>query len=490
MGRHLRPDTTERAPLRAARRGARLLACLAAPVLGLGAALLVAIDPTVGQFLSVDDLGFSVSRTLLFPMTAGATLLIAAAMLAMACHGVLFRERIRINILIVVLFAMIPGFHYGPIHPSGFGLIFSALILLALILIEHWPVRRDAVALALIGVMTVFVFTSIISGRLSALISIHTVLTKFVLVLVVCGLIQNRSVLHWTLKLVVTFSAVSAVVAVGSIILYVTTGYELTYDDLMEVKNTPFGQMMRATAFFSTTQGLAHALILSTCLALFMPISIRARMLLVGLMGVGIFTTFSAGAYGAMAVGFALAPFIAYPRHSLHILTGMTTVGVLAYVSGLVSLVMQQILLPLGAGNAEERLEFIDAGLQAIGREPVLGYGVKNIGRILDTAVHNAYVQMTADIGVVGGCAFIMFIIYLIVRIGLTQRYATSVEDKAWSKGLFLGMIVMAYHFISEPFYDNTFSWLLMGLTLADITLRSSANGAKFGLPAKRSAYV
>lgn len=477
-------------PRREMRLGALLVACAAGPVLGLGVALLVAFDPTVGQYLSVDDLGVPASRSFLFPMTLGVTALIAVAGLVMGCRGFLFRERVRINIGIVVLFAMIPGFHYGPIHPSGFGLIFSALILLALILVEHWPVRRDGPALALIGLMTVFVFTSIISGRLSALISVHTVLTKFVLVLVICGLTQNRRVLHWTLKLVVGFSAVSAVVAIASIVLYLTTGYELTYDDLMEVKNTPFGQMMRTTAFFSTTQGLAHALILSTCLALFMPIALWLRALLVGIMGLGIFTTFSAGAYGAMAVGLVLAPFIAFPRHTLHILAGMVSVGLLAYASGLVSLVMQQILLPLGAGNAEERLEFIDAGLQAIGREPLLGYGVKNIGRILDTAVHNAYVQMTADIGVIGGGAFIMFVVYLLVRAGLTQKYALTADAKAWSKGLFLGMMVMSYHFISEPFYDNTFSWLFMGLTLADITLRSSSGDRQPLLLLKRGAHV
>lgn len=467
-----------------------LATCAGALAVGAAAAALVVVDPVVGQILSVDDLGVPWSRTLLFPLTACATALIAATLLVLVCRGVLFRERVRINVAIVVLFAVIPGFHYGPIHPSGFGLIFSALVLLALILVEHWPVRRDGFALFTIGLMIVFTFTSIISGRLAALVSVHTVLTKFVLVLVICGLVIDRRTQQWTLKFVLVLSVASAVVAGASLVLYVTTGYEMTYDDLMEVKNTPFGQMMRTTAFFSTTQGLAHCLILSTCLALFMPGALWLRAAMVGVMGIGIFTTFSAGAYGAMAVGLGLAPFIAYPRYTLHILAGMAAVGVLTYVTGLVSLVMQQILLPLGAGNAEERLEFIHAGLQAIGREPWLGYGVKNIGRIMDTAVHNAYVQMTADIGVIGGSAFVAFMLYLVVMIWLKQKNASDPHEKAWCKGLFLGMIVMSYHFMSEPFYDNTFSWLFMGLTLAAISLPGPERTSPQVTVSERNVYV
>ena len=75
----------------------------------------------------------------------------------------------------------------------------------------------------------------------------------------------------------------------------------------------------------------------------------------------------------------------------------------LASLGGWVWLV-HNVAEPLGAQGTQDRVEYIRVGLGVIQEHPLLGIGFRNIGRVLHTPIHNAFLQMSAEIGVPAGC--------------------------------------------------------------------------------------
>ena len=454
--------SVERHEIGIARPGWRALAL--GLVLGLAVALLVTADPLLLAGPLDDMVDFPLSRMIPYGPSFALAALMVLGTIAISQRATVFRYRYRVFAGLLILFAAVPGIHYGPLHPSGFALLFVLMLLFPMLLVEHRPLPLDPVVVVLIGVMTIFIFTATVEGRLQSLFLSYTLLTKFVLILLMPILLVERGDLEWALAIFIGLAVASSFVALISLVLNNYTGYELNFADIIEYKNTAFGHLMRTTAFFSTPQGLAHTLMLAISLTLFWPWPLWLRAGIVAILLVGIGTTFSAGALVTSGIILVAAPFLFSPAHSLHIVTAYLAITVAAYISGLINWVLDVVLLPLGAGNGEERFEFAQAGLEALERAPLLGHGVKSIGRVLDTAVHNAYLQMAADIGLIGGAAFALLLIYVMLR---ALGPALSWDGFHWNKGLFVGAAGICWHLISEPFYDNAPTWLFLGLVLS-----------------------
>jgi O-antigen ligase len=91
--------------------------------------------------------------------------------------------------------------------------------------------------------------------------------------------------------------------------------------------------------------------------------------------------------------------------------------------------------------------------------------------------VHNAYLLMTAEIGVVGGFALILF---LLIGIRLCLRVSNAADPTLRATGLGLsgGIIAVSFEMYWEPFSvffsPNALLWFLLGLMGAAETLSSS----------------
>jgi len=77
----------------------------------------------------------------------------------------------------------------------------------------------------------VSVLASIVNGRVISLLSLHTYLVKFVAAFVLIELIATPGVHRATLRALVMISVFSALVALGSELLFVATGFQLSLDD-------------------------------------------------------------------------------------------------------------------------------------------------------------------------------------------------------------------------------------------------------------------
>ena len=115
------------------------------------------------------------------------------------------------------------------------------------------------------------------------------------------------------------------------------------------------------------------------------------------------------------------APLVLLPAWRLGVVLSYVGVMISLHISGVLQLIYVRILVPLGERNLDERFEFIRRGSRSIQDAPILGHGVGNIGRVLETAIHNAYIQAAGDIGLIGAAAFTTLVAYLIFRIGQIQ---------------------------------------------------------------------
>jgi O-antigen ligase len=275
-------------------------------------------------------------------------------------------------------------------------------------------------------------------------------------------------------------AVMSALLAIGGMIAFLLGGIAFSADDIsdFQYKETPLGLLPRATALMPTTQSLAHLLLLGLSILLFIPIRPVYRALGTALLCIAIGCTFSMGAYVTLVVILLVWPFLRWPARSIHLLVALGALGAVAYFSGAAQLIYDTIVLPVGGKGAQDRIGYLQAGFEAIREHPLFGIGLKGIGRELHTPVHNAYVQLTAELGVLAGVLFVVMILYVTIGAGLAAFVRTSGRQRLGMMGLFLGMIALGVHLMFEPFYDNYTSWAYVGVVA----------GAIAGLPGARPA--
>src|SRR5262249_40985040 len=141
----------------------------------------------------------------------------------------------------------------------------------------------------------------------------------------------------------------------------------------------------------------------------------------------------------------------------------------LGYATGWVDWLGEHIFEVIGEKSGEDRIELLFMGLDALAKYPILGIGVRNIERISaypeGWPVHNAFLQMASETGLLGGLSFIALVGLVMVRIGVLATSITEQAGKSLIKGLFIGYVVMVIDFMVEPFADNMVSWLYIGIT-------------------------
>jgi hypothetical protein len=447
-------------------------------VLGAGIGALTAFEP---QFALESGFVYflrSFGAYYIWPLTVIALMCLGALTLLALNAEFLFVHRRRVLLGLVIAAPCFSGVNAGPIDPSDPIFLLAFLFVLGFLMLDGLPVQFDPMVIALLGLVVIFSFTSIMAGRMTTMVSMHTIITKVLLLFIVANLIRSYSDLHFALKVFLAVAAFSAVVALVSQAVFIATGYPFTFDDseAFHYKNTPFGRMMRATAFLSSTQGLAHIMVVGAAIAAAAPMSLMMRAAIVGLLGLGCLATFSTGSYLAVAVVIVVTPFVLMPRQAIPLIAVYLGGFAVMFFTGLLNVLLNDILIPLGLQNFLERMEFIRRGTRGLELWTWTGNGINNMSRHLETAIHNAYVQGATDIGVIGGLAFTAMIVYLAVSIGLVRRQMTG-DARAYANGLFIAMIGIIVHLMVEPFYNNTSTWLIFGIvTAALIVTRKTSN--------------
>lgn len=445
---------------------------LAIGVAGLALASLAAV---VGGLLSGAE-GYMAPRFSLaglapyFPLmvAAGLCLAVAAATLV---SGVFFRNRFAIVSSMLILGPMTVGIGAGPLDFNDPIFLTGCFLWLASLLVERRPVRTPTIALILMIAISCFTFMSIVNGQVKSLISQHTLLKQFVLVMIMSAFIDSPTKLRLAIRVFILGASISAIIACISQIVWVQFGFPFVFhDELVDYfKDTPLGRMLRVTALQVTAHGLAHLCTVALAMLLMVRTPIWWKVVFAPLLIAAIGNTFTAGGYVVLALVCALVPIFWKPKLVIHILAGYVVLAAATYFSGLFDLLNDKVLRSIGGGGASERAEFFRAGVSAFSQHPMLGVGLKNIRSVYDEPIHNAYFQMTVDIGAIGGLIFTGFIAYLTLSAGVLTAVVRDADIRSAAKGAMLGMIALATVFLVEPLYDNVVSWMFMGLVASVI---------------------
>ncbi len=441
---------------------------LAAAILGVGIGVMACLDPSLSPYHPLWGIAPSYLPRIPFLWTAtvvAALSLIGAAVLSWRWAA---ENRYPLIVIAVTASPAITGINIGNRDAFEASFALALLIWFASAMVERRPVRTPRSVLALLMALSVMTVVSVVNGLVVSILGLHTLIVKFLAVFLIVELVSTPPLLRLAFKTLVVICIISALVALGSEVLYILTGIQISFDDTpaSRLKSTPIGKMLRATAFMPATQSLGHLLLVGVALVLLQPGRLIVRLALAGLFLAGIVATFSTGSYIAAGVVVILWPLVQWPSHVLHYLGLVSTAGLIVYFTNLWEKILS--FLEKGAGEGlSERIELIKGGFALIQEYPVAGIGVRNSLRVLHLPVHNSYVQMGAELGIAGGVLFTILVAYVTAAAMLAAWRAKEERDQGWCAGLALGMIGVGVHFLSTPLANDYMTYTFFGLAIS-----------------------
>ena len=378
--------------------------------------------------------------------------------------------------LIALLFipTQLVGFSYANIEPLKICLLITSGILLTSSLVNNRTIRLYPPFLMIWLLILIFSLLSIVNGQVTSLVSQYSIVAKFLMFFVVANVIRTPDQLLYAVRLLVALGVISAVAALAQEALYYFFKIPLSLDSNASkywFKETPLGWMIRATGFHPTAQNLSHYLVIALALLMLGPFSKAARLMGGTVMALGVFFTFSGNALVVLAFIVFLVPIVQRPRFSLHYLSAVLLVFLLLYQSGLLEIIYQKYLLPISGKSAEDRVELLQTGLDVVARHPLVGIGLNNFGRLSPQPVHNAYMQLVTEIGVIPGALLLAIMLLIFVRMLIGLGRLPDGELKQSGKGILLAFIGLMFHFMFEPFINSLVSWSIIGLAEATALL-------------------
>jgi putative inorganic carbon (hco3(-)) transporter len=146
-------------------------------------------------------------------------------------------------------------------------------------------------------------------------------------------------------------------------------------------------------------------------------------MAVLGLGGVALIFTFSRGGWTALALSVTLICLLGWRRRGISLKTPIAVILILGMLYLPFHSVISGRLFGDDRGSAESRIPLMNLAFRIIGDNPVLGVGINNFTVVMDRyltsdfregwlfAVHNKYLLVLAETGIVGFLAFLAFLL-------------------------------------------------------------------------------
>jgi O-antigen ligase len=351
-----------------------------------------------------------------------------------------------------------------------------------------WPIEMKMLTLiVLLGI----VFTPI---SVSPQLSIETLTDSFFKVIsifiVIINLIDARERLRSMMKLVV-FCGVF--VAFGTIKSYLAG--EFVTDAARSLERTA-GQ-----GFFANPNELAMALNLLLPFAVVLGLTSKglkrlAYFACAGVLAFAVVVSFSRGGFlGLVALGGVLMWKAGRGKRAMTVLAGL--VLCCAFLVAMPSGYSDRIFTILHTQNdqtksAQERQELIGRAVEVIIHHPVIGVGVGNFGiySIKDKVAHNAYLEIAAELGVIGFIAYMVLIFAPLRTLKRIERetYETRAGPGGWSEreretyflSIGLQAVIVAY-MVCSFFQSSQYFWYLYYIVAYTVSLKRIRSNEALG---------
>ncbi len=451
---------------------------------GLGLALLVAalvgMDPLLSSHLPERlwrMTGMETSPLKLVPVLAVLALLALPLLphlvrlpdFAVSATGALF------------LAAQLNGFGVGPfdVFDVVLGVVFLVWIARKA-LDETRPIALPPLIMLAGGLVLVSVLHLAVENPVRWFIGTFGIARATLVAFLVIDLIRDRPTMERALDALLWLAVASAVVGIVQFSLswFGVLNFTLINPPESAFKPTPVGFVMRASAFCITAQHFSSFLVYALPVA-FWRLSNgwaarhwAAILLLLG----GVLVSWNFGAMIAAALIGAAFPFVRWPRLAVHFAMALAAAAVLAWFTG-----FWELLYDLSFGDAgvakgvSQRHTLFGLGIEKIARNPLVGTGPQGFaaydGNFWGRPVHNAFGQVTTELGVAGLLLLAGAYAWLIGKLALAL--AAPGAARGQTIVVFLMLLAALQLAQSEPNMDHTNTWIVLGLAQAILLVRA-----------------
>jgi putative inorganic carbon (hco3(-)) transporter len=205
-----------------------------------------------------------------------------------------------------------------------------------------------------------------------------------------------------------------------------------------------------------------------------------------GLFVAGTMVTYSRGGFlGLLAVGMVLAWKLGR-KYRLNVTIASILIGGIAVVAapGNYGMRMLSIFLPGldGVGSSDQRRALLERSLLVTARNP-WGIGIGNfpIVGIHNLQSHNAFTQVSSELGLIGLGAYLVFMIAPFRRLGAIERKLFDSDELNWFYYLAVGLQASIVGYLVSSFFAsvayNWFIYYLIGYAVAFRRIYMGASG-------------
>ena len=196
------------------------------------------------------------------------------------------------------------------------------------------------------------------------------------------------------------------------------------------------------------------------------------------LMMIAVTVTFSRGGFLGLFAALLVVAWKLGRRSRLKVLAGSAFVSFLFillapgnYGTRLLSMVVPG-LDPTGSGDA--RRELLKTSILATLRNPWgVGLGNSTLFGAHDQQTHNAYTQVSSELGVLGLAAYLVFLVWPVRMLGVIEREMDSENDHSWIYYLSVGLQGAMIAFMVSSFFGSVaYNWYAYYLVAYCVCLR------------------
>jgi hypothetical protein len=243
---------------------------------------------------------------------------------------------------------------------------------------------------------------------------------------------------------------------------------------------------MRASGLCITAQHLSGFLSVALPFAMWRATSTwrLTDLALAGLIGLGVLASWNFSAIVCIAIVGVLFPLMRWPRLVIQFLVLYLLFSVAAYFTGLSEYLWDELVADSGAGRGLSQRQTLNLiGLDKLDRSLLVGTGPQGFaeftGNFWHRPVHNVFLQVATEIGLLGLLALLTAIFYLIGKQVIAMVYGT-VGQSVLARLAFLGLVANIILSMSEPVADHSNYWLFLGLFQAIALTRTTPIGTLY----------
>lgn len=188
--------------------------------------------------------------------------------------------------------------------------------------------------------------------------------------------------------------------------------------------------------------------------------------------------TFSRGGFLGMIACLAVLAWKLGRKYRLNVAIGSIIVGGIAIVAapGNYGLRMLSIFIPGldTVGSSDQRWELLMRSLLVTARNP-WGIGIGNfpIVGIRDLQSHNAFTQVSAELGLLGLAAYLVFIISPYRKLSAIERTLFDADDHSWYYYLAIGLQASVVGYLVSSFFASVaYNWFVYYLIAYAVAFR------------------